>query len=178
MRSLWLVYWLYDDKCICYARHGCIGAVKKVRLWSRLAQHQKSTRITKDFRYKILFAGSQKQALAIEAMLRPKPHTGWNVGVGGFANGGGLKGIPKPPEQREKQRLAALARYARPGEKEKTSKAVKRGLKHVDRSGSNNANYGKHQSEATKEKVRAKIIERGGVSGANNPNYRHGLRCT
>jgi hypothetical protein len=142
-----------------------------------MAQHQKSARLPKDFRYKILFTGTQRQALTLEAALRPKPHIGWNIGVGGFANGGGLKGIPKSPEQRAKQRLAALARYAKPGEKEKTAKAVKRGLRDIDRSGANNSNYGKHQSEATKEKVRARIIERGGVFGTNNPNYRHGRRC-
>lgn len=74
-------------------------------------------------------------------------------------------------------RQAAIARYAKPGEKEQTSKAVKRGLKNVDRSGTNNSMFGRRMSEATKEKIRDRIEERGGISGKNNPNYRHGDYC-
>ena len=177
MRSEWLVYWLYDDACVCYARHGCIGATKATRLYTRMNQHQHSRRIPKNFRYAIIFRGSQKRALALEAALRPHPYIGWNIGIGGFANGGGLRGLPKPPEQREKIRQAALARYAKPGEKERTAKAVKKAFRHIDRTGANNSHFGKPTSEATKQKMRDKIAERGGVAGPNNPNFKHGRYC-
>jgi hypothetical protein len=173
----WLVYWLFDASCRDRRRHGCIGATKATRLYARLNQHQNSARIPKPFEYKIIFRGSQKAALKLEARLRPKPYIGWNIGVGGFANGGGLKGIPKSPEQRAKMRAAALLRYADPAEGKRTSKAVKRGLAGIDRSGANNANFGKHHSEATKQKIRNSVIERGGMSGKRNPNYRHGRYC-
>ena len=32
--------------------------------------------------------------------------------------------------------------------------------------------FGRTMSETTKQKIRDKIIERGGVSGSRNPNYR------
>ena len=177
MRSEWLVYWLYDGKCICYARHGCVGATRATRLYQRLNQHQHSKRIPPNFQHTIIFRGSQKEALAFEAALRPRPYIGWNVGVGGFADGSGLRGVPKSPEQREKIRLAALARYAKPGEKERTAKAVKKAFKDIDRSGPNNGHFGKPTSEAAKQKIRDRITERGGVAGSNNPNFKHGHYC-
>jgi len=177
MTSDWLVYWLFNDHCVCYERHGQIGATKATRLYQRMAQHQQNKRTPKDFQYKIIFRGSQKAALALEARLRPTPYIGWNIGVGGFPNGGGCKGIPKSPEHRAKQRAAALKRYADPKQRELTSRSVKKGLKNIDRSGSNNSRFGKPVSEETKEKMRQKIIERGGVDGENNPNFKHGRYC-
>jgi hypothetical protein len=66
-----------------------------------------------------------------------------------------------------------LKRYADPAQHKRTSRAVKKGLKNVDRSGPNNSRFGKHLSEETKEKIRQRIAERG-ITGSNNPNYRHG----
>jgi NUMOD3 motif len=86
------------------------------------------------------------------------------------------KGIPKSPEHRENMRQAALRRYADPTERERTSKAVKRGLAHIDRSGKNNSRFGKHCSEETKEKLRRRIAERN-ISGSNNPNFKQGHYC-
>jgi hypothetical protein len=120
-----------------------------------------------------LFEGTIKQCLQFEQSMRSTAGIGWNKYPGGRAGYAG-KGIPKSPEHREKIRLAALARYSKPGEKERTAKAVKRGLQNIDRTGANNPNFGKHQSEETKQKVRDRIVERGGVNGENNPNYRHG----
>jgi hypothetical protein len=97
---------------------------------------------------------------------------GWNEWAGGRAGGT----APKPAAQREKMRQAALARYAKPGEKERTAKAVKEAFKSIDRSGPNNGRFGKPMSEAAKQKVRDKIAERG-ITGSNNPNFRHGRYC-
>jgi hypothetical protein len=71
-------------------------------------------------------------------------------------------------------RAAALKRYRDPAESERTSRAVKKGLRGIDRTGSNNPSFGKPMSEATKQKVRKRIAERGGLLGKSNPNYRHG----
>ena len=70
-------------------------------------------------------------------------------------------------------RQAALARYADPKERERTQQAVKKAFETIDRSGPNNSRYGVKQSEATKEKIRQRALERD-MGGANNPNYRHG----
>lgn len=177
MRSEWLVYWLFDETCTSRALAGYVGATKATRLYQRLNQHQHNKRIPKDFRYEVIFRGSRKEALALESELRPQAYTGWNIGVGGFPSGGGLKGVSKSPEHREKIRAAALRRYADPAEHERTSKAVKIGIKDRDQSGANNPSFGKRMSEETKQKVRDRLAERGGYAGARNPNYRHGRKA-
>jgi hypothetical protein len=139
-------------------------------------QHRQNKRIPK-FHCTILFKGSQKVALAMEAILRPRPHIGWNIGIGGFPDGKSLRGVPKTPEQREKMKAAALRRYADPAEREKTQRTVKQAFEYIDRSGANNSRYGAAVSETTKQKMRDRIAERGGVAGEKNPNYRTGEFC-
>jgi hypothetical protein len=172
-----VVYWLYNDGCICPWRHGYIGI--SVRWPQRLYRHKiDGTHFrVKDTKWRILFIGTQDQCLELEKQLRPHLGIGWNKAYGGETTGKGIRGIPKSPEWREKMRLAALARYAKPGEKERTAKAVKNVLRHVDRSGENNSHFGKPTSESAKQKMRNRIAERGGVSGKRNPNYRHGRYC-
>jgi len=72
------------------------------------------------------------------------------------------RGKPKSPEHREKIRQATIARYRNPAEHEKTSRAVRRALRNIDRSGPNNPMFGCKMSEETKQKIRDKIIERMG----------------
>ena len=174
-RARWVVYWLVNGACRDPKRHGYVGATG--RLWQRLAAHRTAGRLVVRFakgcKVKILFRGSRRAALALEKRLRPKRGIGWNIGVGGYGNGAGTKGIPKSPEHRAKQRAAALRRYADPAEHERTARAVRKGLKGIDRSGPNNSRYGVKLTEATKEKIRQRALERD-MSGANNPNYRHG----
>jgi hypothetical protein len=175
--SEWFVYWLFDASCRDKHKHGCIGATKATRIWMRINQHKNSARIPQPFQYTIIFRGSRKEALAFEAKLRPRPYIGWNVGVGGFSDGGGLKGIQRSPEVREKIRAAALRRWANPVFRAKQLKLLKRTtFGQYDRSGANNPNFGKATSEATKQKMRDKIAERG-ILGKKNPNYRHGEYC-
>ena len=169
-----VVYWLYDERCVCIWRHGYIGVT--VTLERRLWRHRNEPRtsfLPDQFEGQVLFRGHIKHCLALEKKLRPTPGIGWNRLPGGLA-GHATKGVPKSPEQREKMRQAALKRYADPAEHERTARAVKKGLKGIDRSGSNNSNFGKPVSEETKEKMRQRIVERGGVDGQNNPNYKHG----
>ena len=152
-----VVYWLRDERCICPWRHGYIGISER---WPRrLIRHRRES--PRSFEWKILFEGSVEECMKLEGLFRSRPMTGWNLASGGIKGGGTA---PKKEPTREKMRAAALARYTKPGEKEYTSRAVKRGLKGVNRSGANNANFGKHMSEAAKDKVRAKIVERGWIS--------------
>jgi hypothetical protein len=136
-------------------------------------QHRQSGKWT-NFQIEIIFRGSKREALALEKRLRPTPGIGWNVGIGGFADGRGMRGVPKSQEHRERMRAGALKRYADPAEHKRTADAVKKALKLIDRTGSNNPRFGKHLSEDTKAKIRQRLAERGGMSGPNNPNYRHG----
>jgi hypothetical protein len=172
----WVVYWLYDETCTNPELHGYIGATG--RFWARIGMHKKSGRFaSKHFEIKILYRSSNRQAcLAYEKQLRPHPDIGWNIHIGGFQKGGGGKGIPKSPEHRAKQREAALRRYADPAERKRTQRAVKKAFKTIDRSGANNAMFGRKQSEETKRKIGDKALARD-VSGKRNPNYRHGEYC-
>jgi hypothetical protein len=167
----WVVYWLFDDRCVCPWSHGYIGI--SGRIARRLNQHRESGRFP-NFEVRILFNGPKNDCLALEAKLRPRPSIGWNVGVGGYVDGRGTRGISKSPEHRERMRAAALRRYADPVERARTRVVVKEAFRHIDRSGSNNAMFGKHMSETAKQKIRDRITERGGIAGAKNPNWRGG----
>jgi|SRR5215475_2234956 len=193
------VYWLFDEHCIDVERDGYVGACK--RLDVRLRAHQRyfgtykgAVGVPSDFKCKILFTGPIADCRALELKLRPSRNIGWNREFGGKQSALGHKhgkafrklqaaaaserfrGAPKSLEHRAKQSAAALRRYADPAEHLRTSKAVKRGIKNRDQSGANNPMFGRQMSEATKEKIRAKIKERG-ISGPTNPNYRHGKYC-
>src|SRR5215831_668881 len=169
-RTVAVVYWLYDERCVCPWRHGYIGTT--VTWPRRLYRHRTESEFPSDtFQGQVLFRGTVKQCLKLETEMRPRAQIGWNTlpgGLGGFAG----KGVPKSAEHKENIRQAALRRYSNPAEHVRTSKAVKRGLKNVDRTGANNPSYGKPMAEDTKQKVRDRIAERGGVSGKNNPNYK------
>jgi hypothetical protein len=166
----WLVYWLEDDLCVCPWRHGYIGATN--RFARRMHQHRE--RWPKAFRHRIMLRGSKAECLALEARMRPTPGIGWNSHVGGFVDGRGGRGIPKSAGHREKQRQAALRRYADPMEHVKTSVAVRRAKEGIDHSGANNSHFGKPHSEEARAKIKQRLKERGGHGGKNNPNYRHG----
>lgn len=159
-KSPWVVYWLFDEKCTNPHQHGLIGATG--RLWQRMFQHRenKSGRLPENFRVEILLRATKSECLAYEAELRPQPGIGWNVGIGGFANGRGLRGIAKTEEHRAKQRAAALARYADPTERARTAEAVRKAFEGGD---FRRKSKGHSQTEATKQKIRDRIIERGGI---------------
>jgi hypothetical protein len=125
-----------------------------------------------------VFKGTIKQCLDVERNLRPTANIGWNKLPGGLA-GHANKGVPKSPEHREKIRQASLKRWANPKEKKRMVKIMKQTVNRLsrDRTGSNNPNFGKTMSEETKQKIRDRIIDRGGYSGKRNPNYRHGQSC-
>lgn len=147
-----VLYWLYDDRCICPWRHGYIGVT--VRLTNRLSAHRRSGHFP-NFHCQILFTGSIIECAALEFKMRPNGMIGWNVGCGGNR---------KSIEQREKMRKRALTRWSDPAARVAHRAIVKAGLAGIDRSGMSNANYGKKTSEAAKQKMRDRIIERGGIA--------------
>lgn len=170
----YIVYWLRDETCTNPMEHGYIGVTSRQR--RREIIHRYSRRFP-EFELTILFRGGRAACLDAEKIFRPRPYIGWNKAPGGGHESGHLRGMPKSEEQKAKMRAAALARYADPKERERTARAVKKGLKHIDRSGANNGHFGKPTSEAAKQKIRDKIAERGGVAGSNNPNFKHGRYC-
>jgi len=173
-----VVYWLFDSTCDDPRQHGYVGVTVSWprRLWRHRCES--AAFLPAEFEGRLLFEGSVKKCLAFEKELRPVAGVGWNRLPGGLG-GHAMKGVSKSPEQKEKMRQAALRRYANPKERERLSRDVKRGFeqKGTDRSGANNHRFGTHQSEETKQRIRDAIAARGGVSGENNPNYRHGNYC-
>jgi hypothetical protein len=167
----YVVYWLHDQNCTNPMEHGYIGVTSRQR--RRAIMHRYNRRFPK-FEMTILFRGERIECLNAEAVFRPRPNIGWNKATGGGHESGHLRGIPKSPEQRAKMREAALRRYADPAERDRTKAAVKQAFESIDRTGANNGRFGKPMSDETKQKIRDKITERGGVSGQMNPNYRHG----
>jgi hypothetical protein len=160
----------------------------------RLAAHRRgngkgSVPLPKEFKSTILFTGTVEQCFELERQLRPRPGIGWNRAGGGQksclgfkhseeakrnmsrAIKGKTKGIPKPAEHRAKISAATKARYANPAAHAQTSAAVKAGLSGINRHGANNPNFGNHTCAIAKQKMRKRIIARGGVNGVNNPNF-------
>jgi hypothetical protein len=177
-KELWVVYWLHNSSYTKPKTQGYIGICIRRRLHLRIYRHrfnnQKHNRFTPKFLWKILFTGSKIECLKFERNFRPQIKIGWNLASGGDeGRGSGSKGVPKSPEHRAKIAASARARYTNPAERAKMSRILKKVFKNIDRSGKNNPRFGSHLSEATKEKIRAKIEERD-ITGKRNPNYRHG----
>lgn len=76
-----VVYWLFDDHCICLQKHGYVGI--SGAFMTRLAVHQRNKRFPADFEWSIIFTGSKGECLALERTLRPQSGIGWNRSCGG-----------------------------------------------------------------------------------------------
>jgi len=152
-----VVYWLYDERCICPWRHGYIG-ISTVWLTHRRGQHRRGHGTIKGarlvpaiFNEQILFVGTVSECQALELELRPHPRIGWNLYRGGHkgslgyrhtletrenmaeaARKSGHSKRPKTPEWRAAISAATIRRYARPGELAKTIASVKRAFAHGD----------------------------------------------
>jgi hypothetical protein len=201
----YVVYWLFDETCTDPKRHGYVGVTgnpygrfREHRDEQKNQNGKGSRGLPANFQFKVLFTGSETQCQMLEGALRPNRNVGWNK-YRGSSEGStyrrakerqksshakrstlrkieGKKHAPKSPEHREKIRQAALLRWQSKEAREKQSIDVKKGLRFIDRSGTNNPRWGQHLTESIKDKIRLKILERGGVSGRANPNYKHG-RC-
>jgi hypothetical protein len=141
-----VVYWLYDDQCVCPWRHGYIGISR--RWLNRLKRHRALRR--RSFKWRILFSGTTADCLLIERTLRPTFGIGWNEAPGGEYGGGSA---PKKQTTKEKMRLAALRRYFDPSEKIKMQLLVKAAFVGIDRSGVNNSHFGKPVSDEGKRRI-------------------------
>jgi hypothetical protein len=70
-----VVYWLFDDSCICMQRHGYIGISTRYPI--RLRSHRRSGRLPDNFKSTILFEGTVIECRALEFQLRPRFNIGW-----------------------------------------------------------------------------------------------------
>jgi hypothetical protein len=74
-----VVYWLYDEKCVCPWKHGYVGITF---YWKRrIARHRQFFNFA--FDCKILFRGSRGACLKLEWQMRPCRGIGWNCAAGG-----------------------------------------------------------------------------------------------
>jgi hypothetical protein len=142
-----VVYWLYDEQCVCMWKHGYIGVSTNFR--SRLKQHRAERR---GFKHCVVFEGSSQECYALEAVLRPTAFVGWNAAPGG--EGGPSQ--PRSLEHRQKIREAALRRYANPDERKKMSE-LQKGRKFTPEWCANIAagKQGTKASDATRAKMSA-----------------------
>lgn len=121
-----VVYWLFDETCICPRWHGYVGITS---VWPRpLWRHKKRQRFPPNFSHAFLFRGIYADCRKLEWELRPDRFIGWNRGVGGGKGRLGVKASAaskqrmseaakrKPPisaETREKLRIASTGRTNR-----------------------------------------------------------------
>jgi hypothetical protein len=102
---MFYVYWLYhwDDDNI--YKSGYVGITDNLK--DRFYKHRKRFG---NFKYKIVFTGSQAQAFALEHHLRPKANIGWNKAIGGLQFGvySPMTGRKHSPETIEKIRASNL----------------------------------------------------------------------
>jgi hypothetical protein len=158
-----VVYWLYDEKCICPWRHGYIGMSQCLKF--RLKTHRLNKTFPKGFLSQILFRGTPHECREIEWKLRPRPSIGWNNCAGGgksqFGRPHSLKARQnmseaakcKPPiseETRElhRQRMLGTSNKGRIGQKKSEEERAKISANSI----------GKHVSEETRRKLSARRV--------------------
>lgn len=100
-----VVYWLFDDTCVCPWRHGYVGITTR---WpGRLKRHRQ--RFGSGIRWQLLFSGAKTECRLLEYQLRPDLNIGWNVNPGGMMSPR-LGGVV-PSDVREKMRQSAKRRH-------------------------------------------------------------------
>jgi NUMOD3 motif len=119
-----IVYWLYDDRCVCPWRHGYIGISSDLK--GRLKNHRR--KFKNGFSLMILFRGTPHECRAFEWRMRPVNGIGWNKTRGGGKHRFGIchsintrermsiSAKLRPPisiETREKFRIASTGRTNR-----------------------------------------------------------------
>jgi NUMOD3 motif len=161
-RRTCVLYWLFDKTCTDPWKHGYIGISK--RRAQRLWRHKRGGQWPKGFKHIILFIGSDDACTTLENIMRPTPRIGWNRAAGGCTSIR-FAGVPKPLAQRLLMSKAATLRFTDPAER-KLMRDLNIGIH--NHHGENNPNFGKVMSKAAKQKMRDKIISRGGVAGEHN----------
>jgi len=101
-----VVYWLFDNHCVCPRLHGYVGI--SARFINRLKEHRCSWQFP-PFKYTILLSGSDEECFALEQELRPQHGIGWNKTKGG-PNQGRTLGYTYSDEARAKVSAALKGR--------------------------------------------------------------------
>ena len=180
-----VVYWLYDDNCVCLWRHGYVGVSGEWK--GRLKNHRKT--FGKEVKWQVLFNGTRQECYVLEGKLRPDRFIGWNDCAGG-QNPRGHLGKKHSEETRkllrqksigyrhsdEAKKLISLAGMGRTnkgrlGQKKSEEERRKISLSHTGKTLSedhcrkisalkigNKNRLGKFHSEQTKQQIRLKKI--------------------
>ena len=156
-----ILYWLFDDSCICLWRHGYIGITTN---WTkRLQRHRRM--MPHAFRFAVLFRGSKDECKKSEHQLRPHRHIGWNVAPGG---GMARLGVKVSDKSKERMRIAALQRPPRSEETRERLRIASTGRTNKGRIGQKKSeeerrkislsHIGKHASDETRHKLSLRMI--------------------
>ena len=102
------VYWLYFWNTENIYNSGYVGITDNLK--DRFCKHRKRFG---NFKYMIVFTGTQAQAFALEHHLRPKPNIGLNKAIGGLQFGvySPMTGRNHTPETIEKIRKSNLGKH-------------------------------------------------------------------
>jgi NUMOD3 motif len=139
-----ILYWLFDDTCVCLWRHGYIGIttnwIRRLRRHRRMMLHA--------FRFVILFRGSKEECQKLEHQLRPHRHIGWNV-----APGGNLVrlGAQHSDEAKKRMSIAAAQRPSASGETRQRLRIASTGR-------TNRGRIGQKKSEKERRKIALRKI--------------------
>lgn len=177
MADAWVVYWLFDETCVCPRWSGYVGISAQ---WpKRLGAHRRSGRWPAGFSSCVLSTGSKLECRWMEWNLRPASDIGWNLSVGGKPNvrltadsrqrmSAASKNKVFSSEAREKIRVASTGRTnkGRKGQKKSSEEIAKIVAGHLGRKASdetraklsashmgNKSHLGFFHSEVTKKTI-------------------------
>jgi hypothetical protein len=141
-----VVYWLFDERCICLWRHGYIGITSNWK--NRFQRHRRNSSFPTGFSWTILFRGSKAECRKLEWQLRPSDGIGWNRAPGGGGGGTnrGRIGQKKSDEERAKISASKLGQPKGDDHRRKMS----------ERMFGQKLRLGRSHSDETKQRIRAK----------------------
>jgi hypothetical protein len=153
-----VVYWLFDETCVCPQRHGYIGISNNLK--RRLWRHRRSERFP-EFNVMIIGKGAVDECRKIEWALRPQINIGWNIATGGFSSAHMSTAIAN-----KKKSDALKARWRNdPDFRRRVSDSQ---FGKYDRGGAKNHRFGKALSEG----VRQNISQARAGKGIGNQNWK------
>jgi hypothetical protein len=152
-----VVYWLYDEKCVCLWKHGYIGVSQN---WpGRLKNHRKKFPA---FRALVLFVGTKAACRKLEFKLRPDFFIGWN-----YLPGGGRSpraGVIVPEHVRQKMSEAGKRRAPMSAKTREKLRINKLGT-------TNKGRIGQKKSDAERAKIAASNTGKVRLNPAVNARY-------
>lgn len=127
-----ILYWLFDDQCVCLQRHGYVGITHEWK--KRMERHRR--RFGDHIRIAVLFRGTKAECRKFEWQLRPRRFIGWNVNPGGM---GGARGVKRSEAARQRIRDSLQ-------NKPPMSEATKQKLRIASTGRTNNGRVGQKKS--------------------------------